>query len=337
LEAALVPAARFIELLADIEPSPTTKSNASLAHTAVRKHLRSHPSFRNRWEGDFLAGSYARDTAIRPKKTEGGQERPDIDIIIETNFSASDKPDEVLEELCAALESEFTVERINKRSVRIVTGNAEIDVVPVIASGSVYQLPDRELGYWKATNPPGHIEWSSEQNTLFDGRFKPLVKLFKWWRRENKTGKRPKGFILEVLVSRHAPINQSNYGEAFAQMMEGIHAEYSQFTALGVKPTISDPSLPGSDILSKVSITDWQNFMERIRVHAGYARRAQGEDDMEEATRLWRRLFGDRFPTTANAAKAVSLGTYAAAPVAPTTGYTFPNVPAAPTKPRGFA
>jgi hypothetical protein len=43
------------------------------------------------------------------------------------------------------------------------------------------------------------------KNIRFETRFKPVVKLFKWWRRENKTGKRPKGFVLEVLVAKHAP------------------------------------------------------------------------------------------------------------------------------------
>lgn len=335
----MVPNARFKELLADIEPSPTTTTAASSAHTAVREHLRDHPDFGDRWEGDFLAGSYSRATAVRPKKTEDGYERPDVDIIIETNFSTADHPDDVLQKLSDALDDEFEVERINKRSVRVVMWSAEIDVVPVVPTGSLYQLPDRDLGGWKYTNPPGHNAWSSQQNDAFGGRFKPLVKMFKWWRRENKTGKRPKGFVLEVLVAKHAPKDETHYGEAFAQMLRSIYDAYGAWAEAGVKPRIDDPGLMGNDILSKVSITDWKNFIERIRVHADYARRAQGEEDMAEATRLWRKLFGDRFKDTAVAAKAASLNSRATAPVAAAGagGYVFPNQPAAPTKPRGFA
>jgi len=292
----MVPNARFIELLADIEPSQTTTTNASSAHTAVRKHLRSHASFKRRWVGDFLAGSYPRNTAIRPTATADGRERPDVDIIVITSFNPADGPDDVLQELSDAIEDgDFTVERINKRSVRVITSSAEMDVVPVVKWGAVYQLPDRDLGHWKTTNPPGHIQWSLGQNIVFGGRFKPLVKMFKSWRRENRTGKRPKGFVLEVLVSAHAPRNELHYGEAFARMLEGIYAKYGALAALGIKPTIEDPSLLGSDILSKVSPTDWQNFIARVGVHAGYARRAQETKDLDEATRLWRKLFGDRF------------------------------------------
>ena len=219
---------------------------------------------------------------------------------------------------------------------RFVTAKAEIDVVPVVPYGDVYQLPDRDLGSWKQTNPPGHNDWSQEQNNLFDGRFKPLVKLFKWWRRENKTGKRPKGFVLEVLVAEHAPLDEQHYGEAIAQMLESIAEAYGDLADANQKPYIDDPGLFGNDILSKVSITDWKNFVKRVRVHAGYARRAQDTEDLEEATRLWRKLFGDRFKETTKS-RAEDMTTHATAQAAAATGYTFPSEPAAPNKPRGFA
>jgi hypothetical protein len=330
----MVPNARFLELLTDIEPSPTTTAGAAGAHSALRKHLKSHDTFNEKVVRDFLAGSYARDTAIRPKTSEDGVERPDVDIIVVTNYSTGDRPDYVLSELAKAIGKEFKVERINKRSVRVAMTNAEIDVVPVIESLNIYQLPDRELGNWKATNPPGHISWSEERNKDFAGRFKPLVKMMKWWRRENPSGKRPKGFVLEVLVAMHAPNGGTHYGEAFAKLLENIYAAYGTWAENDFKPAITDPSLPGSDILSKVSLTNWKDFIEKVRVYAGYARRAQNEDDMEEATRLWRRVFGDRFKATANPAKAASL---ANAVIASATGYTFPDKAAAPTKPRGFA
>jgi hypothetical protein len=171
----------------------------------------------------------------------------------------------------------------------------------------------------------------------YAGRFKPLVKLFKWWRRENKSGKRPKGFVLEVLVADHAPVGEAHYGEAFAQLLANIHARYGSLAAAGVKPTIADPGLNGGgDILSKVSKTDWFAFIERVRVHADYARRAQDTDDMEVATTLWRRVFGERFKTTANPAKAASMSSVTTAPTAGG-GYVFPNANASPNKPRGFA
>ena len=93
------------------------------------------------------------------------------------------------------------------------------------------------------------------------------------------------------------------------------------------KPFIRDPAIPGNDILTKVTVAQWKDFIEKVRVHAEFARRAQREEDMEEATRLWRRVFGDRFKDTANVAKAATASGFAAAR-SPAPGYTFPNAPA---------
>jgi len=337
----VVPNARFTELLADIEPSSTTTANAAAAHTGIRDHLRQHATFKDRWVTDFLAGSYARDTAVRPQSNGDSQDRPDVDIIVVTKHSTSDAPEDVLAELRKAVEDDgdgYEVTRTNKRSVRVETWRADMDIVPLIETwNGGYLIPDRETGNWLATNPPVHTQWSIDQNTAFGGRFKKLVKLFKWWRRQNPTGKRPKGFVLEVLVANHAPKNETHFGEAFTVLLENIYKAHGRWAELGVKPTISDPAVLGNDILAKVTVAQWRDFIEKIRVHADYARRAQNEkEDMEKATELWRKVFGSRFKATPNVAKAATATTMAAAAV-PASGYTFPNTPATPNKPRGFA
>lgn len=331
----MVPNARFTELLADIEPSPTTKTHASSGHTNVRSHLQNHEDFKDRYRRSFLSGSYARDTSIRPRSSNGTTERPDVDIIVVTNFTQWDTPEEVLLEVKAALEDAFDVKRLNKRSVRIEPWQAEMDIVPVIQAPGGFYIADRESGTWQFTNPPHHTSWSSAQNSAFNGQFKKLVKLLKWWRRQNPSGKRPKGFVLEVLVANHAPKGETHLGEAYAQLLENIYQAYATRAALDIKPFIPDPAVPTNDILAKVTLSQWKNFLEKVRVHAGYARRAQDEDDMDEATRLWRKVFGERFKASAAVAKAssnsaVAIGTSAG-------DYTFPDANASPNKPRGFA
>ena len=335
----MVPNSSFLELLQDIEPSPTTVKNSSKAHIGVRDHVKAQDDFKSKIVRDFLSGSYARDTSIRPKTDADGVVRPDVDIIIVTNYTTADAPEDVLNDLCDALEGGddgYEVERINKRSIKLITPLAEMDVVPVIEWGSQYKIPDRESGEWKLTDPPGHVQWSIDRNKEFNGRLKPLVKLFKWWRRENNSGKRPKGFVIEVLTALHAPKTEIHYGEAFAQMLESIHKEYGFQAEMDIKPVIYDPSVAGSDILAKVSITQWKAFMAKVKTYADYARKAQSTDNMDDATWYWRKVFGSRFPATETVAKASSLLEKAAA-TACTSSYVFPDAMAAPTKPRGFA
>ena len=336
-----VPSARFHELLKDIEPSDTTTTRASSAHTRIRDHLRTQEGFKDRYVRSFLSGSYARDTAIRPQASADGTERPDVDIIVVTNFTTYDNPDDVLAEVRKALEDDgngYQVERVNQRSVRVETWQAEMDIVPVCEIPGGYMIPDRETGTWKFTNPPVHTQWSADQNQTFEGRFKRLVKMFKWWRRTRPTSSRkPKGFVLEMLLAMHGPTRETHFGEAFTKTLENIREAYGTHGSNAVKPFIPDPAVPSSDILAKVSPTQWTDFVEKVRAYAGIARKAQDTDDMEEATQLWRQAFGNRFKATANPAKAAAYGGLAAA-TAPGAGYTFPRVPATlPNKPRGFA
>ena len=211
-----VPSARFHELLKDIEPSDTTTTRASSAHTRIRDHLRTQEGFKDRYARSFLSGSYARDTAIRPQASADGTERPDVDIIVVTNFTTYDNPDDVLAEVRKALEDDgngYQVERVNQRSVRVETWQAEMDIVPVCEIPGGYMIPDRETGTWKFTNPPVHTQWSADQNQTFEGRFKRLVKMFKWWRRTRPTSSRkPKGFVLEMLLAMHGPTRETHFG-----------------------------------------------------------------------------------------------------------------------------
>lgn len=337
-----VPNARFTEFLTDIEPSPTTKSHASAAHTKMRDHLRTQVDFKVIYNGSFLSGSSARDTALRPRRTADEVERPDVDIIVVTSYSKHDRPDWVLKQVGRAIEDKgngYPVERINRRSVRVNTWRAEMDIVPVIEDAvEGYWIADRESGTWQFTNPPVHKTWSANENVRFSGRFKPLVKLLKWWRRVNHTrSKRPKGFVLERLVSLHAPTGEPHFGEAFAQLLESIRDTYQLSATLGVKPVISDPAVPGNDILSKVTVAQWQEFVRKVSTYADIARKAQDADDLEEATRQWRRVLGERFKSSQAAkATASTLGGFATATAAP--AYSFPDAMAAPNnKPRGFA
>ena len=161
-----------------------------------------------------------------------------MDIIIVTNYTEYDRPDDVLQEVKEALEdggSGYSVKRVNKRSVRVETSRADMDIVPVVELPyGGYKIPDRETDSWLFTNPPVHTDWSSQQNSRFKGRFKARVKMLKWWRRINPTpSRRPKGFVLEVLVSMHGPIAETHYGEAFAQTLENIRDTYAYDASLG--------------------------------------------------------------------------------------------------------
>ncbi|MER9951864.1 nucleotidyltransferase [Mesorhizobium sp. M0047] len=291
----MLPNARFKELLSDIEPKRTIRQAASAAHISVRDHLWRHPQFSGRLDYDFLAGSYARYTAVRPCFANDLNSRPDVDVYLKLRYGFTANPRQILVELKDALDQRFHVERINRRSVRVNTGLVDVDVVPLINSGNGFKIPDRISGNWSQTNPMSHYYWSQRINGKFENRFKPLVKLIKWWRLEHFALDHPKGFSLEILAAQHAPSRIDHYGTLFTRFLQELLQVYGPRSGWQGKPILDDPAVPGNDILSRVSKRDWSTFMTLVAKHAEIASLAQTIDDERLEILLWRLIFGERF------------------------------------------
>jgi predicted nucleotidyltransferase len=327
---------QFKDLLSDIEPSKTTKEKASKAHEGPREFLGTHEVFQEYLVNTFLSGSYARHTAIRPRVHDGKEDRADIDVIVLTNHTKEDEPEDVIKLLFDTLKKKYNVKRA-VRSVRITTNDFYIDIVPVIApdgEGGTLYIPDGDLADWVETNPPGHTQWTTEVNEQAEGRFKPLVKLMKWWRRQNPTGyKKPKGFVIECLVAGCMDYRQTQYQELFVGTLEQIVRRYRPYVNWGMVPPIQDPAVSGNSVTKGMEFVEFKAFIEMAEKHAHIGRQAINEEDPEKETERWRQIFGGRFPACKSRALESLLTT---AP--PSRSILFPDKPIDPTKkPRGFA
>jgi len=329
---------QFENLLRDIEPSQTTTANASSAHTGLRKYLAEHEVFSEVHLDTFLAGSYMRDTSIRPRTVNGKESKPDVDIIVVTNHTLSDDPKEILRILRKTLAASYELDdNPHERSVGVITSAVEMDVVPIIApngmNGTLY-LPDKRLEEWIQTNPPGHTKWSTEVNKSASGRFKPLTKIMKWWRREQPTiSSRPKGFIVECIVAECMNRSEKNYPQLFVSLLEAIENRYAWNISQRSVPLITDPGVPGKSVTERLKFSAFEGFYYKVQEHADLGRRALAEVDEEKALALWRRIFGSRFPHTGSRSAAASLLMGAASP----SPFSFPDRPVVPKKPGGFA
>jgi hypothetical protein len=331
----LVTQTQFLEFLKDIEPSKTTKDDASRSHTALRDFLHKDEDFKPYHISDFLSGSYKRNTAIRPRNVDGVTARPDVDIIVVTNHSKDDEPQDVIDLVYDVLKKEYSEIRKQARSVGIVTNKADMDVVPIIApdgmEGTLY-IPDRKKEEWLETNPPKHTTWTTQMNEESSGTFKPLVKLMKWWRRVNPTiSKKPKGFVIECIVAECMDKSEANYGELFVKTLEEIVAKYKVYIDLEILPRIEDPGVTGNSVTDGMSFDAFKGFYNKAKAHAEIGRKALDEKDEEESLKLWRSILGDRFPKN----KGTSNSLLKSALVPP--ALSFPDRPVEPKKPGGFA
>jgi hypothetical protein len=325
---------QFLDFLSEIEPSTSTVDACSSAHNTLRTALRDDEEFCELHVETFLSGSYKRDTSIRPQKIDGVLQRPDVDIMVVTNHARSDAPKDVLDALEKALISAgYKNLKVNRRSIAVTLTTVDMDVVPIIEDGDSYLIPDVELKKWLTTNPPGHTQWTVDVNRKAGQRFKPLVKLIKWWRRVHLSGlRRPKGFILECLVAEHMNYSEANYETLFVELLEVIRDSYGWYADNDAVPWIEDPAVPGNNVFSNVTAAEFKTFYSKVKAQATKARKAKDETDADKALELWREVLGGRFPASAARSSASSL-------IRPAVGLglAFSATPALPNKPAGFA
>ncbi len=302
---------QFNKLLSDIEPSSTTKANASRAHTDLRDFLANHETYNQVYWRSFLSGSYKRNTAVRPKVKNGVADRADIDIIVVTNHTRADDPEAVIDELYKVLKEEYASYRKQGRSVGVSNHLADMDVVPVIEEAFLFDppvmyVPDRQRNEWVQTKPEGHTAWTTDKNKETGERFKPLVKLVKWWRRENpwwaanatSPKKKPKGFQIECIVAENMDNAETQWAELFVSTLEAIKAEYAFTVSLGSVPYLQDPAVPANNVMAGVEAEVFRRFYDKASEHAVLGREAieLEEEDLMARSRAGARSSALVFP-----------------------------------------
>jgi hypothetical protein len=234
--------ANFVEsvlrrIAADIEPTRTQKIGAQRSHNHLRALLNSG-QMGSRILGSYLSGSYARDTAIRPLD--------DVDVIFEIDPSywntdllrTLPTPERVLQSFATAIRRRYALSSVHgqRRSVRLNLNHLDIDVVPAIPDRSdpnLILVPDRRSDEWIKSSPLRHSQIASRVNAKSDGRFKPLVKLAKFWNHNLPDTTRCKSFTIETLATR---IFQS---KSFTSLGEGLVLFWDFLAARFDEPTIA--------------------------------------------------------------------------------------------------
>ena len=337
----MTPNSRFLDFLHDIEPSPTTKANSVSAHSRVRKAIQADDEYGARAKRIILGGSYRRDTAIRPREKNGSLDRPDVDLYVVGDGPAYvTTPSSELDALYAALDRSRTALGItklkrNRVALSVSMSKADLDVSVLIERqiDDLYRIGNRVTGEWYKTDPEAHTSWSSAQNTRFSGRFKPMTKLLKWARREKPTQHRhPKSLALEGFLAENLDIAEQHYGALFRAYCDTFLTTYRGYRELSACPRLDDPAVPGGNLLAGVSGVAFGSYYDKIQKHRDDAALALAQEDEDEATKYWRRIFGPRFPA---AKRSVTSALKQATMMSP---LTFKDTTAAPSKePAKFA
>jgi len=250
-------------------------------------------------QDDFLSGSYKRFTKTKPLK--------DVDIFCVLADSEREKyrnkkhPSVLLNRVKEILEAQYGRENVHKqrRSVTVefpVRGDEDrvmsFDVVPAFTKGDHYEIPDEATSSgWTETNPKIHAEKATAANSEFNGEWKGMVRMIKAWNNEKGKPVKP-SFLLEVMaLDLLRPPFEGNFPyefmHLFASAGDRIQQEWPEPARLG--PPVSDSMTDSEKASAQKALKD-----------AGYVIRqainTERGGNTGEALRIYRGLFGPRFP-----------------------------------------
>lgn len=287
----------FTAFLKDIEPSTSTVQYISSVHNNLRTYLKNHKKYSAIHIDTFLSGSYAKSTAIRPVK---GDKKRDVDIVVVTSYKKSKSSISVLNELLSVLRESttYTSASLQHHSIGVEMGQISVDVVPVVRDeydSELYYIGDSRTGGWTITDPKGHKTWSTSVNQNNSNKYKPLVKIFKWWRRKNCPAgtKYPKGITLEKLIADNLGDSAASTEDFLVETMGNIVSAYKEsYVEKGINPYISDPSgkIKNNNLLAGYSTQDFKAFILKLEEHMSLLNQEGTENE------TWRKILGDNFP-----------------------------------------
>lgn len=292
----------FRKFKSRLELNEREQTNASKRHTEVREYIRTKFAIQR----DFLTGSYARHTKTKPLK--------DIDIFFVLSASETEKyhskpPSKVLEDFHKVLVDKYGEAAVRKqgRSINVDFGvvvDAEdntdyrvlsVDVVPAVAAGPDYEIPNNDTGKWMKTNPEIHAGKARDAHQAFSSEWKGLVRMAKYWNNNPKHGAdkpvKP-SFLIEVMALEclHGGWQGRFDYEVqtlFSSLADRIKDEWKDPAGLG------SPISDGMDDVRKERAYQMLVAASREASNAIHlARKGQNT----EALKAWRQLFGPKFP-----------------------------------------
>jgi len=291
----------------------TSNKKASLrtARNALRDKIRKH--FRDvlklnipKFHGQ---GSYSMGTMVNPLNGEF-----DIDDgVYLQHLDTSDKndwptPETVHRWLVQATDGHTGQKPIDKRTcVRVpYAGQYHVDLPAYGELNGDYLLAEKGEKGWHRSDPLALTDWFKGCVKVHGEQLRRIVRYLKAWAdfQSSRQGKMPNGLILTVLAANHFRANERD-DVALANTLRAIA------NAVRIIFSVYNPVDASEELTSRLTDQQKSRFQEAIADAADAATEAINIDDRHEASNLWRKQFGDRFPATekeddANKKKAIT-------------------------------
>ncbi len=281
----------FNDFLKEIEPNDSEKEKIIKRHQYIRESLRGIIKNDNR-KPDFLTGSYARHTQIRPIN--------DIDIMVtfdrdEYWVKYGNKPQLFLSYLKRKLREVYPNSDIRTQTHSIGLDFNEapnVDVVPAFIINyeeQIYQIPDRKFTRFIRTSPPRHQELISNFNARLNQKFIPVIKILKKWRQTNKINL--KSFHLEVFC-------MDIFNAPFGNFQDGVKIFFNN-AATKIMEKCIDPIGISGELDDYLSVEEKIKLSKLFSEMANFVNKAielESRGLHQDSIDQWHQILGSPFP-----------------------------------------
>lgn len=272
------------------------KETLRKARNAIRELIRKY--FRENLKvtlPKFLGqGSYAMRTTINPIDSEF-----DIDDGVylqhldENDSREWPTPETVHLWLVKATDGHTNEKPIDKRTcVRVrYAGQYHVDLPSYSNLNDEYMLAEKGEKGWHRSDSLALTKWFTENVKTQGEQLRRIVRYLKAWAdfQSGRRGNMPSGLILTVLAAHHFhadgrdDLSLLNTVQVIANVVYPIFCVYN-------------PVDIEEELTARLTDEQKTRFQKAISDLASDAALAIKTDDREEASKLWRRQFGDRFP-----------------------------------------
>lgn len=171
--------------------------------------------------------------------------------------------------------------------------NLDLPVYGVLRGSSMLALKGEDG--WMHSNPQDLIQWFNSYITLYGEQLRRIIRYVKAWAdfQSLKNRPMPGGFVLSVLAARHFQDD----------LRDDVALAYTfKVISNAVIPyfSVPNPVNVNEELAEHLSLSQIKHFYAAIEEATAIAISAIRMDDAREASILWRKLFGNRFPLSSD-------------------------------------
>lgn len=282
----------------------------------LKKHIDEHPDFA--LVKMLHAGSVAKGTALKTVN--------DLDAAVYVRPEDAPGDDshlvpwlaERMREANPNLAYDQIVEDKHCVTISFRGSGLDVDVVPVLFEDEEDDkgyLVDKDTGVRMLTSIPLHLEFIRTRKTTQPTHFAQVIRLAKWWVKEQKTRNpdfKCKSFMVELVLAHladHGEVDFANYGEALAGFFAYIvktglthRLAFTDFYSASALPPstgapieIFDPVNPNNNITVWYSDADRQRLVEAATEAGDAVDEALFSDTKGRAVECWQLVLGSSF------------------------------------------